>query len=351
MAIFAIPFALKAIGAVCVAAGLANAKSGYDKRCKAEKTVKKAHKRHNRNMERFNAAKDSAVRTMDEMGQLELQIIASFKDFIRIMEAIQNPPKFKAIIGNAIELPELTLANIKEASVGANTLLGGLGGVAVGTFAAFAASGAVTSATVALGSTAAGVAISSLHGIAATNAVLATLGGGTVAAGGGGIALGTAALNFATFGLGILIGGIIFNCTADEYVEQADEVFEAMLQNERKIFEVCDFLDELHQQGQKYTKVLQRVNSKYREKLSEADELVRRCGVIDYTLLSHAEQTLVKDLSLLVGWLYSLCKVRFVLQTDEADGVNVVNRREIDEVTKQVKEVFSDQFGEDLEEE
>ncbi len=262
MAIFAIPFALKAIGAVCVAAGLANAKSGYDKRCKAEKTVKKAHKRHNRNVERFNAAKDSAVRTMDEMGQLELQIIASFKDFIRIMEAIQNPPKFKAIIGNAIELPELTLANIKEASVGANTLLGGLGGVAVGTFAAFAASGAVTSATVALGSTAAGVAISSLHGIAATNPVLATLGGGTVAAGGGGIALGSAALNFATFGLGILIGGIIFNCTADEYVEQADEVFEAMLQNERKIFEVCDFLDELNQQGQRYTKVLQRVNAK-----------------------------------------------------------------------------------------
>lgn len=346
MALFAIPFALKAIGAVCVAAGLVNAKSGYDKRCKAEKKVEKAHKRHNRNVARLNDAKDSAVQTMDEMGRLELQIIASFKDFIRIMEYIQNPPKFRAIIGNAIELPELTLANIKDVSVGANTLLGGLGGVAAGTFAAFAASGAVTSATVALGSTVAGVAISSLHGIAATNAVLATLGGGTLAAGGGGIALGTAALNFATLGLGILIGGIIFNCTADEYVEQADEVFEAMLQNERKIFEVCDFLDELHQQGQRYTKVLQRVNAKYQEKLTEADELVKRCGVIDYSLMSHGEQMLVKDLSLLVGWLYSLCKVRFVLQTDEADGVNEVNRREIDEAVEGVEKGYAERFEE-----
>lgn len=347
MAIFAIPFALKAIGAVCVAAGLANAKSGYDKRCKAEKTVKKAHKRHYRNVERFNEAKDSAVRMMDEMGQLELQIIASFKDFIRIMEAIQNPPKFKAIFGNAVELPELTLANIKEVSVGAGTLLGGLGGVAAGTFAAFAASGAVTSATVALGSTAAGVAISSLHGIAATNAVLATLGGGTLAAGGGGVALGGTLLSFATLGLGVLVGGIIFNCTADDYVEQAEEVYAEMLRNESIIFEVCDFLDELQQQGQRYTKVLQRVNAKYREKLAEADELVRRSGVIDYSLLPHGEQMLVKDLSLLVGWLYSLCKVRFVLQTDEADGVNEVNRREIDEAVEQVEKGYVCCFEED----
>lgn len=345
MALFAIPFALKAIGAVCVAAGLANAKSGYDKRCKAEKKVKKAHKRHNQNVARFNAAKDSAVRTMDEMGQLELQIIASFKDFIRVMEYIQNPPKFKAIIGNAVELPELTLANIKDVSVGANTLLGGLGGVAAGTFAAFAASGAVTSATAALGTTAAGVAISGLHGIAATNAVLATLGGGTLAAGGGGVAAGAAVLNFATFGLGILIGGIIFNCTADEYVERADEVFTEMLQNERKIFEICDFLDELHQRGNRYTNVLQRLNAKYRETLAEADELIRRRGVIDYALLTHAEQTLVKDLSLLVGWLYSLCKVRFVLQSDEKEGVNEVNRREIDEAVEQVGKAYSERYG------
>ena len=66
-----------------------------------------------------------------------------------------------------------------------------------GGFAAIALAGTptlVTSAVTAFATASTGTAISTLHGVAATNAVLAWLGGGSLAAGGGGMAAGAATL-------------------------------------------------------------------------------------------------------------------------------------------------------------
>lgn len=66
-----------------------------------------------------------------------------------------------------------------------------------GGFAAVALAGTptlVTSAVTAFATASTGTAISSLHGVAASNAVLAWLGGGSIAAGGGGMAAGAATL-------------------------------------------------------------------------------------------------------------------------------------------------------------
>jgi hypothetical protein len=66
-----------------------------------------------------------------------------------------------------------------------------------GGFAAIGLAGTpviVTSIITATCAASTGTAISALSGAAATNAVLATLGGGTIAAGGGGVAAGTMAM-------------------------------------------------------------------------------------------------------------------------------------------------------------
>ena len=349
MAIFAIPVVLKGAGILLGLAGMYKAKNGYDKRAAASKKVKKAQKRDKRNVAEFNAAKDVAVGTMDALGKLEMQIICSFDEFSKIMEAIQNPPKFTTILGDRIKLPELTIEKIKDAAAGANVIWGGIGGVAAGTFAAFAASGAVTATTAALGSTAAGVAISGLHGVAATNATLALLGGGTLAAGGGGVAVGSMVLSFATFGLGLLIGGCIFSSTADKYVEQADEVHSAMLQNERKLSKLCGFLRELNSHGLRYINVLNWVYAKYRTTLAEAAAVVgNRKREIDYMSLKACDRKVIHDLAFLTGLLYSLCKVQFVLASDDEESPNTVNVKGINDAVEQAEEAFSDHFGEKL---
>lgn len=73
-------------------------------------------------------------------------------------------------------------------------LVGGAGGAAAGAAVGGAAAYATFTAVARFGTASTGAAISGLSGIAATNATLAVLGGGTLAAGGGGITAGTTVL-------------------------------------------------------------------------------------------------------------------------------------------------------------
>ena len=81
----------------------------------------------------------------------------------------------------------------------------------------------IPTAVTALGAASTGTAISSLSGAAATNATMAWLGGGSLAAGGGGVALGTAALGVVTVGPTLLIGGLTLNSQGEKALTKAEE--------------------------------------------------------------------------------------------------------------------------------
>lgn len=79
------------------------------------------------------------------------------------------------------------------------------------------------------GTASTGTAISGLSGVAAWNATLAWLGGGSLAAGGGGMALGTVVLGGITVGPALMIGGFVLGgegkkalTKAIEYAKEVD---------------------------------------------------------------------------------------------------------------------------------
>ena len=94
---------------------------------------------------------------------------------------------------------------------------GGAAALGSGALAGVAAYGSVGL----LGAASTGTAISGLSGAAATNATLAWLGGGAVAAGGGGIAVGTAVLGGIVVGPALLVGGLMLASKAEEKKENA----------------------------------------------------------------------------------------------------------------------------------
>lgn len=81
----------------------------------------------------------------------------------------------------------------------------------------------VSGAAMAFGTAGTGAAISGLTGIAAENAMLAFLGGGTLAAGGGGMAMGAAALNAVVLGPALLVGGFVAKGQGEKQVTRAKE--------------------------------------------------------------------------------------------------------------------------------
>ncbi|MDE6561614.1 MAG: hypothetical protein K2K75_09550 [Muribaculaceae bacterium] len=284
----------------------------------AKDTLKKAQERDERNVKRHTEQNKATLKALDAVGEQEMRILASFEEFSKLIQKIQNKPEFANIKVGVTKIPEIDYGQLKKASVGGAILVGGLSGAALGTAGGFAASGATTAAVMALGTASTGTAISTLSGVAATNATLAALGGGSIAAGGGGMALGSAILGGATLGVGLLVGGIIFSMTGSNITGKADKAWNTMLENEKKIDETCKYLSSLKLNAETYNLALIDLNLKYRGLLSEAKQTLEKYeynGRVEWSSLSARHKLLIENLVLIVSVLYNMCKVKLVKKT------------------------------------
>lgn len=142
-------------------------------------------------------------------------------DFIETFSRLKNVDTI-----HTPELDKLELGDFSAASLGALTkdyellkssglgMGAGIGGGAALAFGAY-------NGTMLLASASTGTAISTLSGAAATNATLAWLGGGSLAAGGGGMALGTIVLGGIVAGPALAVFGHIVGNKAEEALNNA----------------------------------------------------------------------------------------------------------------------------------
>lgn len=342
--IWLIPLALKGGAALAGVAGVGAAAHGVKKMKDANDTMESAKKCHEKNMEKFEKENKNTTQDMDKLGKLELEILHSFSEFADVFEQIKNRPTFDGYSKNGITLPKYDGEKIKEVSVGAGVLLGGIGGAGLGAAGGFAAAGATTAAVMALGTASTGTAIASLSGAAATNATLALLGGGTLAAGGGGMAAGAAALGAATLGVGLLIGGIIFNFTGGKLSDKADEAWKQVKEAEKKINDICDYLIDLRIISNRYYETLSSVNRIYQQHLNSLKNIVTMIGHKNWNTFTPEEKKLTENTVLLVGLLYNMCKIELVLKSDNENDINTINKNEIEKSMNNANAILIDEF-------
>ena len=332
-----LPLILGIAAAVAGTTGVGLGIHGGVKMKQANDKLKEAQKRNNSNNARLERMNQSACRTMDVLGENEMKVLSEFQQFSDLFERIKNRPEFADVkIGN-VSIPKFEGEEIKKASVGASVLVGGLSGAALGTAGGFAASGATTAAVMA----STGTAISALSGAAATNATLAALGGGSLAAGGGGIALGTTILGAATLGVGLLVGGVIFSCTGSKLSSKADEAWEQMISNERKINDICNYLYDLQRTAERYNATLLRMRSLYLKQLTKMRNIIESYSEkrVNWHNLSMEEQLIIENMVLIVGVLYNMCKVKLVRKSNSSDQ-NIINKTEISKAEKDANDVM-----------
>lgn len=179
---------------------------------------------------------------LSEFGQCRLDSLKSVVGvFLKYLKVLEKNFKVK-------EYEILTQANITEvkykemASVEMNAREATATLVAGGSAASAALAGVpslVTGAVSALATASTGTAISTLSGAAATNATLAWLGGGSLAAGGGGIAAGSAVLTGitgATMGVfALAAAGIVSSAVYSKKLTAANEYYEKLKIEEAKL--------------------------------------------------------------------------------------------------------------------
>lgn len=327
-----IPIILGVIAGIAGVAGVGSGINGAVKMKDANDTMKIAQLKQEENQKKLKTSEEYTQDKVDKLITFELEICnKDFKEFSDVFEKIKNRPSFNEL-DEKINIPKFNLNTLKEVSVGAGILLGGLSGAAAGTASGLAAAGVTTAAVMAVGSASTGTAIASLSGAAATNATLAALGGGALAAGGGGIALGTTVLGAATLGVGLLVGGVIFNITGSNLSDKADEAWEQAKKAEETVGKICNYLQELYVVSDTYEKTLHAVWKKYKEVFGPIEYNVNCLGKVDYNDFSRSERKELENLILLVKCLYNMCKVKLVLKDDnDKEVMNKINYKEVED--------------------
>jgi hypothetical protein len=324
-----LPLILAGAAAVTGVGGIISGIRGGAKIKEAKETMNSARRNHEQNVARFEKQQGETTAVMDALGKKEIEILGSFEKFSQLIEKIQNKPTFKTYDKNGVSIPKYNTEELKQVSVGAGVLLGGLGGAAAGTAGGFAAAGATTAAVMALGTASTGTAIATLSGVAATNATLAAIGGGAVAAGGGGIALGTTILGATTFGVALLVGGVIFNIVGSSLSDKADEAWRQMKRAEGEINKICKYLEKLGNAAKRYHEALVIVDKIYADHLNKLASIIETDKKTDWNAFSDEEKLVTENTVLLVGLLFSMCKVQIVLSSGNDTETNRINLLDI----------------------
>lgn len=155
---------------------------------------------------------------IEEFGEYRLRVLhlvaGRFLQYLKELKQKNSVKEYEILIGAEFtteKLVELERVDMAASEALHTTAVAG----AFGAVAVLGTPALVTNSVAALAMASTGTAISSLSGVAATNATLAWLGGGSLAAGGGGMAAGAAALKVitasATATTSILAAGILIS--------------------------------------------------------------------------------------------------------------------------------------------
>lgn len=217
-----IPVALIAAGALTGGSGLAlGGKGAYDLK-KAGEQIKKERERYDRRYAEIEACVASTNERISDLGGQQKWAIEAV--VVRLVEFLKRHEKqvreSAKLLADGVEADQARVSEGERLSVDPLAWLGGALGSAV---AYGGTSVAVMTTATSVGVASTGAAISGLSGVAATNATMAWLGGGSLAAGGGGMAAGAAALNVGTIGPALLVGGAMIKGQGKKALTQARE--------------------------------------------------------------------------------------------------------------------------------
>ncbi len=178
---------------------------------------------------------DSTISKSTELYENKENAVKTLKDVDEYIHSLSNKPKEIVKIASEIsirrqefekEIETLQIESKKADATGKNVAGAGvLTGVGVAALGPTAAMGVATT----FGTASTGTAIAALSGAAQTNAALAWLGGGALAAGGGGIGAGEAFLalagpvGWAIGGAALVGGGLLANSKNKKIAEKAEQ--------------------------------------------------------------------------------------------------------------------------------
>ena len=288
-----IPFILGGIALAAGAAGIgAGVKGAIDNKeanninYRVKNIINTAHNK-------LDVSRKATHSALESLGREKIYVLDnSVRKFIETFEKLKNVELLYSTGVdeiNKLKFDKASFDDLKKCSIEvASMLAGGIGGIGGGALAAFGA----YSATMTFAAASTGTAITSLSGIAATNATLAFLGGGSLAAGGLGMAGGMAVLGGLVAGPALAVMGFVMLGAASKKLDDAY----SNLAEARKISEELENLristNAIRRRTQMFERLLIRVDCMFNESIENLEYIINDYG-IDYSLYNENAKKVV----------------------------------------------------------
>lgn len=278
----------------------------YDSRKKA-KEAKELADRMVANIEEENRRRrEESNRVLSDFGKTKLELLKTcLSPFLGYLKVMGNNYKDKEYeFGGKINLDQLDIDTLESIEMNASTAGKiAVASTGVATIALCGVPAATTSAVMAFGAASTGTAISSLSGAAATNATLAWLGGGLLAAGGGGMAAGSAvlgAITATTTGVfALAAAGIVASAYYSKKYTEATAYLEEVKKVRAKAKLGWAAMEAINQRAIELESVMKRLSERINDKLLYLEPLIYDFQIEDEYYLNTFRETslLVKSLS------------------------------------------------------
>jgi len=317
-----IPFIIAGVAAVAAGYGLKKSYDAYEDNNMANDYNKKATETYENAQDALNSMRETTNINLEKLGELKLNIYKNnLGNFVELFSKIKNID-FDSQIEKDLKLGDLEpedLLVIKNQVLKIEELAGGtvtaLGSGALAGFGAFGGAGMLATAST-------GTAISSLSGVAATNATLAWFGGGSLAAGGLGMAGGTMILGGIVAGPIIAVAGGLLAAKAEKAkydaianFDKANALAEEMKTARIVVKGICIRVEE-------FINVLTPLNDLFSKMLDKLEEITSKH--IDYKSYKKDEQEIVFISLSIAKTVKNLCDTPII---DESGKITISSKK------------------------
>lgn len=330
------------LGGIAAVAAVGSGIQGGKKMKDADETMKLAKQRYETAKEKVEKAEEKSKNEIESIGKLKVSIGEDFKEFADVMETIKKT-KFNPI-ENDTGLPEVNLGELREISMEIEVIKSAIESVGsvilvelgLGTIAAkeiakkvSAFSAGMTVEAVSIGT------MASLSGAAIANTTLTALGGGALAVGGG-LTLETLALSGPTFGLSLLVGGVVFNVSGSKMSEKADKAYCEAKEIEKKADEAVEYLNKLYKTAKILEDSFINIRTEYKKRIKILKEIVYEQGKNEWNEFNEEEKLITNNLVSLVQLLFNMCKIKLILNENKE-----INTQEVEKFAKNANEMLT----------
>lgn len=269
--------------------GLAKGAQAVSSTSKASNLNTEARELFESAAKKLKGQKLRTTRSLESLGANKLEIWTNqIGRFVEVFGKLKNV-ELTGSASNEFSLGRVAkgeLAEMRRISLQASEIVGGgLASLGAGALAGFGAYGGATM----LATASTGTAISTLSGVAATNATLAWFGGGALSAGGFGMAGGAAVLGGIVAGPALLIGGFVLSAKAKEKLAAAHSNYARATEAAEEMESVKTALKGIQKVTAMFSELIEELVPRVEKQVDTLARLVREKGN-DYSNYTAAQR-------------------------------------------------------------